>query len=185
MALGGKTDLEDMTAVPAAWPVETVLEAWLHTAVRRYYGEDADFQNTLELLEQRLVRLWERQPLLDLLGSSEAQLTQALCKRDREKLQRCLAVISFTNKGLLREDFGWDISSWSWLEAPCQRLARLTAAQEGATEEAQKRRRVEEDSAARELQKAKEESAHLAGRLQEAQGFPNLFGFHWGIELDV
>ena len=84
--------------------------------------------------------------------------------------KRC-DVNNFTKEGLVRMNDRWSISDWSWLEAASQRLAQRLMAlmKDSATEEAKKRRRVEEDiSAAHELQKAKEENVHLAGRLQEA-----------------
>ena len=161
MAPGEKTLLRDMTAVPAAWPLETVLDAWVHTAAWRHSANYATYQHALDLLEQRIAELWEPKPLQG--------FAEELRQRGRAKLPRC-NVWSFTNEGLVREDrAGWDISDWSWLEAASQRLAqRLATVEDSATEEAKKRRRVEEDSAAQELRKAKEETASLAGRLQEA-----------------
>ena len=151
--------LQQMTAVPAAWPLETVLDAWVHTACALHYN--AHFQHTLDLLEQRLAELWEPQ--------AKPNLAAELLQRGRAELQR-RSVLHFTNEGLVQWNGGWHPSDWSRLEAPCQRLAqRLTAVEDSAAEEAKKRRRVEEDIfAAHELQKAKEENVRLAGCLQEA-----------------
>ena len=146
MAPSEATYLAHMKAVPAAWPLDTVLDAWAHTACFRHYDDDADFQNSLDLLEQRLTELWE--------PKAAPNLAAELLQRGRAELQRC-SVQYFTNEGLVRWNEGSPISSWSWLEAPCQRLAqRLTALTESTAEEAKKRRRVEEDiSAAHELQR--------------------------------
>ena len=130
----------------------------------------------MELLEQRLAELWE--------PKAEPVLAAKLFQRGRAELQRC-DVHYFTSEGLARGNGGFAISSWDWLEAASQRLAlRLTAVEDSATEEAKKRRREEGKSAAHELQKAKEETASLAGRLQEAEGDPNcfvLFGDRLGL----
>ena len=176
MAPGKRTHLVGMK-VPAAWPLETVLDAWVHTAAWEYYDDDADFQNSLDLLEQRLTELWE--------PKAAPNLAAELLQRGRAELQRCY-VGYFTDEGLVREKREWNPPSWSWLEAPCQRLAQrlMALTEDSAAEEAKKRRRVEEDkSAAQELQKAKEESARLEGRLEKAEGDPKCSAFFWE-ELD-
>ena len=175
MAPSKRTHLLDMKAVPAAWTLEAVWDAWAHTACW-HYRNYARFQKPLDLLEQRLTELWE------------PNLAAELFQRGRAELQRC-SVQFFTNEGLVREGswyvYGaWPISDWSWLEAPCQRLAQrlMALTEDSAAEEATKRRRVEEDkSAAHELQKAKEESARLEGRLEKAEGDPNCSAFFWGV----
>ena len=161
MAPSKSVPLWQMTAVPAAWPLETVLDAWVHTARLRYFWNAADSQKSLDLLKQRAAELWE--------PKAEPVLAAKLFQRGRAELQRCY-VHYFTNEGLARVNGVCCISSWDWLEAASQRLAqRLTAAEHSAAEEAKKRRRVEEGkSAAHEPQKAKEEAARLAGCLQEA-----------------
>ena len=63
MLQDGQLPLYQMRA-PDAWPMETVLDAWMHVAARHYHYKHAQFQKPLDLLEQRLFVLWDPQKAL-------------------------------------------------------------------------------------------------------------------------
>ena len=169
MAQGRRVRLPDLREVPAAWPLQTVLDAWVHLNAN---WNLSDIQTANAALEQRL-ELWASQPeaaarCLELKPSEaprEAKLAEALSRYGRAERQRCY-VVYFTAQGLVREVVRGVV--WTHFDDRCRELAgRLIAAEAKAGEA--KRRRLEEgaSSASRELQAAKEEIARHQQREEE------------------
>ena len=171
MAQGGHVWLYELREVPAAWPLQTVLDAWVHLNADGW--DRSDIQTANAALEQRLKELWASQPeaaarFLELEPSEaprEAKLAEALSRYGRAERQRCF-VVYFTAQGLVRVERSSGVASW--FDDRCWELAgRLIAAEAKAGEA--KRRRLEESasSASRELQAAKEEIAGHQQREEE------------------
>ena len=171
--------LWELTAVPAGWPLETVLDAFLHL-VARYGPARADVQHAGEALAARVLELWAANPAEaaawrarteELCPSGKAdrsreRLAELLVQHARSERSRCY-VHSFSEAGLEREAGSW--TPWfspEWFEAHlrlrCSELAgRLAAAEAEAEETARKRQKVEE--------KGQEERRQLAERLKAAE----------------
>ena len=175
MAQGGHVWLPELRQVPAAWPLQTVLDAWVHLNANRYLDPfKADVQTANAALELRLEELWASQPeavarCLELEPSEaprEAKLAKALSRYGRAEVQRC-SVTHFTAQGLVRQEC-WTAVCWADFDARCRELARRLVAAEAKAGEA-KRRRLEESvsSSWRELQAAKEETARHRLRCEE------------------
>ena len=175
----GSVTLEELASVPAAWPLETLVDAWVH--LQSFVG-CAGFQKPLALVAGRLEELWaedpqkaaqwlakeqELQALQDLLaaeGGRKEQLRRALWRHAQAELGRC-CVRRFTPEGLVRRPGGQDVSDWPWFEDRCRQLAGRLAAAEEFAEAASKRRRLEEAT----VPTGQEESACNAARLREAR----------------
>ena len=147
--------MKDLTEVPAAWHLNTVVDAWLHMVwlhVCRYRSED--YQNPLAVIEQRLEGLWiaepetakqwlarhERdKPQQTPPGSRQGQLSGALLRYGRAQLEEYAFVEHFTPEGLQLNWGGFNEACWPQLQDECWRLAdRLVAAEANAEEEASK-----------------------------------------------
>ena len=181
MGRGGHVHLTNLREVPAAWPLQTVLDAWVHLNAINW---SLSYIQTANAALQHRLELWASQPeaaarCLELEPSEaprEAKLAEALSRYGRAERQRCY-VRHFTAQGLVREERAGVVRSH--FDARCRELAgRLVAAEAKAGEA--KRRRLEESasSASREvevgeksmeLQVLQEERARLADRLGEAE----------------
>ena len=167
--------LPELTAVPAGWPLETVLDAFVHLA--KY--DPADAQRALEALAARLVELWAANPaeaaarlFLHLNEDrSQERLAELLLQHARSEWSRC-CVQSFSEGGLEREAGCWTLwTLWPWWEAVfrprCSELAGLLAAAEAEAEEtARKRQKVEAKGQEEQL---REEKRQLGERLEAAE----------------
>ena len=167
----------ELTAVPAGWPLDTVLDAFAHLA--GWYGPArADVQRAQEALAARLAELWALRPAE---AAAWRARVEELCPsgkadRSRERLAELLFqhawsevsrfhVHSFSEAGLERRAVSRPPPP-EWWEAPlrarCSELAgRLAAAEAEAEETARKRQKVEE--------KGQEERRQLAERLKAAE----------------
>ena len=173
MAQGRRVRLPDLREVPAAWPLQTVLDAWVHLNALNW--SLSYIQTANAALEPRLEELWASQPnaaarCLELEPSEaprEAKRAEALSGYGRAERQRCF-VVRFTAQGLVREERSWWGGVVADFDDRCRELAgRLIAAEAKAGEA--KRRRLEKSasSASRELQAAKEEIAGHQLRCEE------------------
>ena len=166
MAQGGQVRLPDLREVPAAWPLQTVLDAWVH--LNAHWGESGT-QTANAALEPRLEELWAAEPEAAArclkLEPSEGPRAEALSRYGRAERERC-HVRCFTAQGLVRQERSPGVQSY--FDVRCRELARRLAAAEAKAGEA-KRRRLEESasSASRELQAAKEETARNQLRCEE------------------
>ena len=184
--------LSELTAVPAGWPLETVLDAFVH--LTDYDPAVAGAQRAREALAARLVELWAARPAEAAAwrglneDRSQERLAELLLQHWRSELSRW-RVTSFSEAGLQRETRSRTLSpEWEAQVRPrCWELAgRLAAAEAEAEETARKRQKLEakgqeaqlqeERSAEAELQAAKEELAqtklaneHLGASLEAAQ----------------
>ena len=136
--------LLDLTAVPDAWSLKTLIDAWLHTAWLRICRSAKDYEAPLAVIEQRLEELWVSEPenakqWLDaqeqktsqhLPTSRQGQLSGALLRYARPELQEYAFVESFTPEGLSRTGWGsWTEGLFPQLQDECWRLGdRLVAA---------------------------------------------------------
>ena len=166
--------LWELTTVPAGWPLETVLDAFLHSA--KWDLARADAQRAREALMARAVELWAARP-------AEAAAWRGLNKdRSRERLAELLVqhgrsefsrgyVKFFSEAGLKREAWSWTPSPEWWearLRPRCSELAaRLAAAEADAEETARKRQKVEERG--QEADPLREENRQLAERVEAAE----------------
>ena len=190
-------DLKKLTAVPAGWPLATVIDAFACLAA--YHPSQAPAKRAREALSFRLAELWASQP-------EEAQAWLERCREHfaqeingkatrRERL--CEALLQhgaaewgkygwywnwrFSEAGLLRElRLGAQQEStaarylqWPYIRDRCRELAeRLEQAE--STETARKRQKLEEETSERrrleaELQKSQEEGRELRNRLAAAE----------------
>ena len=184
--------LYHLTAVPAGWPLATVIDAFADLAIwdpNNYY---ADATRAREALSRRLVDLWASQP-------AEAQAWRELHAKEAtrpEELQEALlrhgaaefgkygwGGFSFTEAEVVRgEPRGSAAERERWaawyLQQPvardrCWELAeRLVQAE--SPETAQKRQKLEQEAAERrrleaELHKSQEEGRELRNRLAAAE----------------
>ncbi|CAE7517359.1 unnamed protein product [Symbiodinium natans] len=185
----GCTYLYELTAVPNVWPLETVVDAFLHLACYDpAYRPGAE--PGLLALRARLLDLWVLRPVeatawlaqqqelyerhLGGKETKEARLAELLFQHGRSERSRCY-VNSFSDAGLVRVAGSWVFSpQWEAILRPrCSELAgQLPAAdaQAQADETAPKRHRLEErreeqqlaerlEAVESELQAAKEEVA--------------------------
>ena len=161
--------LSQLTAVPAGWPLETVLDAFVHLA--SYDPARADVQRALKAVEARAVELWAARPAEAAAwrglneDRSQERLAELLLQHARSERSRCF-VNSFSEAGLEREAGSWTLSpKWqARLRPRCWELAgRLAAAEAEAEETARKRQKVEERGQEEPL---REEKRQLAERLE-------------------
>ena len=183
---GQPQPLWDLTAVPAEWPLQTVLDAWAAVAGAR--SNDAAVHRGLraaeKAVESRLEELWASQPQdaqrwfaqhLELYfqqnldgWTEEEQLRQVLLEHwDRISHD---ARSHFSAVGLVAK--AWPLGvGWRCPSAP--RLLAARGPVEAEAEAEAKRRRLEEASSIKELQAKTEE--RLRTELVEAQGEATFF----------
>ena len=170
--------LDELTAVPAGWPLETVLDAFVHSAWYDPWWDPApaDAQRAREALAARLVELWAARPAEAAAwrglneDRSQERLAELLFQHARSERSRGV-VGSFSEAGLERVAWSWTPPS-EWLEAHlrprCSELAgRLAAAEAEAEETARKRQKVEEKG--QEEKQLREEKRQLGERLEAAE----------------
>ena len=178
--------LFDLTAVPASWPLATVIDAFAHLA---FYFANAD--RALEALSGRLVELWASQP-------AEAQAWRELHAKEAtrpEELQEALLRYGaaefgqygscdyrFCEAGLLRgkprgsaarEELAAEYLQSPFARNRCRELTERLAQAE-SRETARKRQKLEEETSERrrleaELHTSQEEGRELSNRLAAAE----------------
>ena len=161
--------LRELTAVPAGWPLETVLDAFVHlTGWGAPHAEEA--------VAARLVELWAARPAEAAAwrglneDRSQERLAELLFQHGLSELSR-FDVDSFSEAGLERKAGNGTL--WpEWFEARlrprCWELAgRLAAAEAEAEETARKRQKLEERG--QEEQQLREENRQLGERLAGAE----------------
>ncbi|CAE7206797.1 unnamed protein product [Symbiodinium natans] len=165
--------LHKLTAVPAGWPLETVLDAFVH--LTKYNPAVAAAQRAQEAVAARLVELWAANPAEAAAwrglneDRSRERLAELLFQHGRSEWSRC-KVTSISEAGLERVALSRTYEP-RWLEAHlrphCSELAgRLAAAEAEAEETARKRQKVEAKGQEEQL---REEKRQLAQRLEAAQ----------------
>ena len=161
--------LDELTAVPAGWPLETVLDVFVHLAVLW------DAPHAEEAVAARLVELWAANPAEAAAwrglneDRSQERLAELLFQHARSEVSR-FDVHSFSEAGLEREARGWTPSpEWEAKVRPrCSELAgRLAAAEAEAEETARKRQKVEEKG--QEAEPLREAKRQLGERLEAAE----------------
>ena len=146
----------ELTAVPAGWPLDTVLDAFVHSAWYGPWWDPGNAQRALEALAARLVELWAARPAEAAAwrglseDRSQERLAELLFQHARSERSRCV-VGSFSEAGLERV-------AWSWTP--------LAAAEAEAEETARKRQKVEERGQEEQL---REEKRQLGERLEAAE----------------
>ena len=166
--------LYELTAVPAGWPVETVLDAFVHLA--SYSPAVAGVQRAYEAVEARLVELWAARPAEAAAwrglneDRSQERLAELLLQHWRSELSRW-RVTSFSEAGLQRETRSRTLSLSEWeaqVRPRCWELAgRLAAAEAEAEETARKRQKLE--AKGQEAEPLREEKRQLGERLEAAE----------------
>ncbi|CAE7517373.1 unnamed protein product [Symbiodinium natans] len=166
--------LYNLTVVPAGWPLETVLDAFVH--LTDYDPAVAGAQRAREALAARLVELWAARPAEAAAwrglneDRSQERLAELLLQHARSEVSRFF-VRSFSEAGLEREARSWPPPPEWWearFRALCWELAgRLAAAEAEAEETARKRQKVEEKG--QEEKQLREEKRQLGERLEAAE----------------
>ncbi|CAE7421190.1 Ppfia2, partial [Symbiodinium sp. CCMP2456] len=181
------TYLYDLTEVPAGWPLETVIDTFVHLAAYTNHGR-AD--RARDAVSRRLVELWASRPeeaqawLMKWERFAKGQLSQALLRHGAaERGKYGKTTWRFSEAGLLRGEPGDSAeehehhAAW-YLQQPhiharCRELAERLEAADGP-EMNSKRQKLEEETSLRrrleaELQKSQEEGRQVSNRLAAAE----------------
>eukprot|EP00439_Symbiodinium_sp_Y106_P052953 s630_g7.t1 len=177
-------DLDELTEVPAVWPLATVIDAFAELAY-------ADANRAREVVSRRLVELWASQPEeaeawlerfakeINGMATRRERLCEALLRHGAAEFGKYGDFFRFSEAGLLRgelcpaaEPERWYLQQ-SYIRDGCRELAeRLVAAE--SPETARKRQKLEEETSERkrleaELQKSQQECRELSNRLAAAE----------------